>query len=112
VVALAPFSVVFTAESLARVRVPVALYIAESDRWLVPRFHGDWVAQNLPGVEVHRVANAWHFAFMDMPSMPLPSPDGDVGANPPGFDRSAFLKQLGNELPAFFDRAFKEDSAR
>jgi hypothetical protein len=49
---------------------------------------------------------------MDMPSMPLPSPDGDVGANPPGFDRSAFLKQLGNELPAFFDRAFKEDSAR
>jgi predicted dienelactone hydrolase len=112
VVALAPFSVVFTAESLARVRVPVALYIAESDRWLVPRFHGDWVAQNLPGVEVHRVANAWHFAFMDTPSMPVPSPDGDVRANPPGFDRAEFLKQLGNELPAFFDRALQQDSPR
>ena len=112
VVALAPVGAVFSAESLARVRTPVALYIAEADRWLVPRFHGDWVAQNLPGVEVHRVANAWHFAFMDTPSMPLPSADGDIGANPPGFDRAAFLKQLANELPVFFDRAFKADIPR
>ena len=39
--------------------------------------------------------------------MPLPSPDGDVGANPTGFDRPAFLQQLQRELPAFFDKALR-----
>ena len=112
VVALAPVGAVFSADSLARVRIPVALYIAESDRWLVPRFHGNWVAQHLPGVETHRVANAWHFAFMDTPSMPIPSADGDIGANPPGFERAVFLKSLAASLPGYFDRAFSNDAAR
>ncbi len=107
VVALAPFGVVFTASSLANIRMPVAIYEAEKDRWLVPRFHAEWVAQNLPGVELHRVPNAWHFAFMDTPGMSISSPDGDVAADPVGFDRTAFLKQLAQELPAFFDKAFK-----
>jgi hypothetical protein len=51
------------------------------------------------------VPNAWHFAFMDTPTMSIPSPDGDVAANPPGFDRDAFLKQLAGEIAAFFDKA-------
>ena len=107
VVALAPVGVVFTAASLAKIRLPVAVYEAESDRWLVPRFHAKWIAQNLPGAELRRVPNAWHFAFMDTPSMPIASPDGDIRADPQGFDRSAFLKQLSRDLPAFFDKAFK-----
>jgi len=37
--------------------------------------------------------------------MPIPSPDGDIAANPPGFDRGAFLKQLAGEITAFFDKA-------
>ena len=39
--------------------------------------------------------------------MPIPSEDGDVGANPPGFDRQAFLHRLKLELPVFFDKAFR-----
>jgi hypothetical protein len=39
--------------------------------------------------------------------MPIPSEDGDVGADPPGFDRRAFLDRLGHELPDFFDKAFR-----
>jgi predicted dienelactone hydrolase len=62
---------------------------------------------NLPAANLHRVPNAWHFAFMDTPSMSLPSPDGDVAANPPGFDRDAFLKQLGTEIVAFFDKTLR-----
>ena len=107
VVALAPVGAVFTAQSLADIRLPVAIYGAEKDRWLVPRFHAEWIAQNLRGVQLHRVPNAWHFAFMDTPGMAIPSKDGDIGADPPGFDRSAFLKQLARDLPAFFDKAFK-----
>lgn len=105
VVALAPMGALFTAASLAQVRIPVAVYGAQQDRFLVPRFHAEWVAANVPGVEMHRVPNAWHFAFQDMPTMPIPSEDGDIGANPPGFDRAAFLGQLQRELPAFFDKA-------
>ena len=80
------------------------IYEAELDRFLVPRFHAEWVAGNLPAPNLHRVPNAWHFAFMDSPSMSIPSPDGDVAANPPGFDRAAFLKQLADEITAFFDK--------
>ncbi len=106
VAAMAPVGVLFSAESLARVSVPTLLVQAEQDRFLVPRFHSGWVAQNLPKAERISVPNAWHFVFMDTPSMPLPSPDGDIGANAPGFDRAAFLAQLGPTLSAFFDRAW------
>jgi len=103
IVAMAPAGVMLTAESLATVRPATMLYEAELDRFLVPQFHAEWVASHLPAPNLHRVPNAWHFAFMDSPSMPIPSPDGDVAANPPGFDRDAFLKQLADALTAFFD---------
>jgi predicted dienelactone hydrolase len=107
VAALSPLGVVFTAESLGRIRVPVAIYTAALDRFLVPRFHGDWVAATLPGATHRQVANAWHFAFMDPPLIAIPSEDGDLRADPPGFDRAAFLQQLARELPAFFDEALR-----
>ncbi len=107
IVAMAPAGVPLTAESLATVRPATMIYVAELDRFLVPRFHAEWVASNLPAPNLHRVANAWHFAFMDSPSMSLPSPDGDVAANPPGFDRNAFLTQLAGEVVAFFDRTLQ-----
>ena len=103
IVAMAPTGVLLTAESLATVRSATMIYEAELDRFLVPRFHAEWVASNLPAPNLNRVPNAWHFAFMDTPSMSLPSPDGDVAANPPGFDRAAFLTQLAVEIVAFFD---------
>lgn len=106
VVALAPLGVVFTAESLSQVSVPTLVYEAELDRYLVPRFHAQWVVQNVPGVDARRVRNAWHFAFMDPPSTVIMTVDGDIGADPPGFDRKAFLMRLGEEVPGFFDGAF------
>jgi predicted dienelactone hydrolase len=106
IVAMAPAGALFTADSLAGITTPTLLYRAEKDRFLVPRFHIDWITQNMPQAQVMSVPNAWHFAFMDMPSMPLMSPDGDVGANPPGFDRSTFLDQLGRQIPMFFDRVW------
>ncbi len=107
VVALSPVGVVFSAQSLAKVQIPTVIYVAEQDRFLVPRFHAEWIARNLPGAELHRVPNAWHFAFMDTPSTPIPSEDGDLRADPPGFDRQAFLNQLKHALPVFFDKAFR-----
>jgi predicted dienelactone hydrolase len=107
VVALSPLGVVFSAESLAKIRIPTAIYVAEQDRYLVPRFHAQWITRSLPSPEIHNVPNAWHFAFMDTPTMPIASPDGDVGADPTGFDRPAFLLKLQRELIAFFDKAIR-----
>ena len=107
VAALSPVSVLFTADSLAAVRTPTAIWVAASDRFLVPKFHAEWVARNLPGAELHRVPNAWHFAFMDTPTMPITTPDGDIAADPPGFDRKTFLATLGRDLAAFFDRTLQ-----
>lgn len=103
VVALSPLGVVFDPESLHRVRVPVAIWVADLDRYLVPRFHAEWLARQLPSTSLRRVPNAWHYAFMDAPATPIPSPDGDLAADPPGFDRGRFLEQLGLELSDYFD---------
>jgi predicted dienelactone hydrolase len=107
VVAMAPLGVVFDAASLAAIQVPVSLYVAEKDRWLIPHFHAQRIGANVNGIEIHRVANAWHFAFMDTPSMPIATPDGDIAADPPGFDRAAFLQRLGREVTAFFDKSLR-----
>ena len=104
IVALAPLGVVFTAPSLGSIQIPAAIYAAEQDHWLVPRFHAAWIAKNVAQADFHQVRNAWHFAFMDRPSSPIPTPDGDVAADPPGFDRQALLTQLQAELPAYFDK--------
>ncbi|WP_143278127.1 dienelactone hydrolase [Bradyrhizobium sp. UFLA03-84] len=109
VIAMAPAGVFFTAASLAAIKLPTAVYAAERDRWLVPRFHAEWIAQNVPHAEFHMIPNAWHFAFMDRPGTPIETLDGDAAADPPGFDREALLAQLRNELPAFFDKALAQE---
>ncbi|MCM2289424.1 MAG: hypothetical protein NDI67_10380 [Sulfuritalea sp.] len=107
VAALAPAGVVFSAQSLATISIPATIYSADKDTFLVPRYHAEWVRQNVAKADYHAIQNAGHYAFMDTPSMPIPSPDGDVGANPEGFDRAAFLKQLATALNQFFDRALQ-----
>ena len=106
VVAMSPASVMFTPESLARITVPTLPYRAEDDRFLVPRFHVSWLVQNMPHIRGASVPLASQFACMDTPSMPLKSPDGDVGTDAPGFDHSVFLEKLGLNLTAFFERVW------
>lgn len=44
---------------------------------------------------------------MDTPTQPIASPDGDIAADAPGFDRAALLQQLAGEVTAYFDKAFR-----
>jgi predicted dienelactone hydrolase len=107
VAALAPMGVVFSARSLATISIPTTIYAGDKDTFLVPRYHAEWVRQNVVKADYHAIQNAGHYAFTDTPSMPIPSPDGDLRANPEGFDRAAFLKQLATALNQFFDRALQ-----
>jgi predicted dienelactone hydrolase len=102
VVALAPMAVVLTPESLAAVTVPVRVVMAGQDAVLAGKYHGGHVVANLPGARASTVAGAGHFAFMAQPTFPLPSAAGDAAANPPGFDRVAFLTTLENLVAEFF----------
>lgn len=102
VVVLAPMAVVFTAESLAAITVPVRVIMAEHDAVLEGKYHGQYVVANLPRAQASTVAGAGHFAFMAQPTFPLPSPAGDASANPPGFDRVAFLPGLDSQVAEFF----------
>ena len=107
VVALAPVGALFDPASLAAITVPVALYQADKDSWLVPRFHAGWLAGAMPTARLHRVPGAGHFAFMDTPGMAIATEDGDIRADPAGFDRTRFLARLATDLPAFFDQALR-----
>ena len=106
VMALAPMGVAFSASSLASITVPVAIYAGEKDTFLVPRFHARWVMQNMRGANatLQLVPNAGHYAFMNTPTMDLPSPDGSVAGDPQGFDRAAFLDRMAQESITFFDK--------
>ena len=101
-VALAPLAVVFTPESLASITVPVRVIVAEHDAVLNSKYHGQYVVANLPGAKTSTAAGAGHFAFMAQPTFALPSPAGDAAANPPGFDRVAFLPGLERDVAEFF----------
>lgn len=107
VAAMAPVGAVFEPRSLGAIVVPVSLHVAEADSFLVPRFHAGWIIANAPHLAVQREPDAGHFAYMDKPSAPMPTEDGDAGADPPGFDRGAFLTRLGTMLREFFDRALQ-----
>jgi predicted dienelactone hydrolase len=96
----------FSASSLAAITLPVAVYAGEKDSFLVPQFHALWVMQNMRGANkmLQLVPNAGHYAFMNTPTIDLPSPDGSVAADPAGFDRAAFLGRFAQEAVAFFDK--------
>ena len=62
--------------------------------------------QNMRGASLtlQLVPNAGHYAFMNTPTMDLPSPDGSVALDPQGFNRAAFLDRLAQQSVAFFEK--------
>jgi pimeloyl-ACP methyl ester carboxylesterase len=64
-------------QSLKAIAVPALIYAAEKDRWLPPRFHAAWIAQNMPSAIFRVIPNAWRFAFMNKASFAIPTLDGD-----------------------------------
>lgn len=104
IVAAVPLAADFDMKSLAVPRVPLALVLAEKDRWLAPRFHGGAVRDACQSCEVIAdMPDAGHGAMLS----PLPPGiDGIAGTllnDPPGFDRSR-MPEVDRRIAAFFAR--------
>ena len=102
IVAAVPAAADFDLASLAEPRVPLALVLAEKDRWLAPRFHGGAVRNACRPCEVIAdMQDAGHGAMLS----PLPPGFSGIEAellnDPPGFDRSR-MPEVDRKIAAFF----------
>jgi hypothetical protein len=100
-------AVVLTPESLAQVKVPVRVYVAEKDDVLNGNYHGRFAAKNIPSAELVDVPSAGHFAFMSKMTMNVATDAGDPNADPAGFDRAAYLAKLQEDLVTYFNATLK-----
>ncbi len=90
----------FQPDGLAAVRLPVQLWVGGKDavvtdaasvRLLLPR-HPDY----------HLVANAGHFAYLAPCSQILRDAAPEICADPPGFNRAAFLRSFQRSVVVFY----------
>jgi pimeloyl-ACP methyl ester carboxylesterase len=56
----------YSAQDLARIRVPVAIVHSEHDEFIKPE-HADYLARSVPGAELVRLAGVSHFAPLQRP---------------------------------------------
>jgi predicted dienelactone hydrolase len=95
VTAAVPVSAIFSAESLARIRVPVGIVSARSDEVLVPRFHSDHLLRHCTSCTQLADLPGGHFDVL------WPWPDG--------LAREVAAKQVRGGLPTpGFDPALRE----
>jgi len=104
IVAAVPAAADYDLSSLALPRVPLALVLAEKDRWLAPRFHGGAVRNACRTcVVIADMPDAGHGSMLS----PLP-PDirgiaGELLNDPPGFDRGR-MAEVDRKIADFFAR--------
>ena len=95
-----PGTVFFSADSFARVKVPVRLWASERGNPFVTPASVAALNRNLPAKHEHRVVpNSWHDDFWLSPAFLKDLPDC---ADAPGFDRIAFHNEFNAAVPAFF----------
>jgi predicted dienelactone hydrolase len=102
-----PLAVVFTAESLAAVKLPVQLWASERGGDGVLPHDVAAVDANLPaGHEYRVVPNSGHFAFLS-PCPPAMTKAVPICTDASGFDRVAFHKEFNVAVIAFFQQHLK-----
>lgn len=99
---MTPVGVVFTPESLARIKLPLKIYAAQHDAVLANAHHADLLRAQLPQADFEMVENAGHFSFLAQANRVVAGELGDW-ADPAGFNRAAFLARLEQEVTDFFD---------
>ena len=109
IVLMAPvLGVAFAPDGLARVTVPVKLYVAERDELVVPAANAERIRALLPRPpELEVVPGAGHYVFI------APCPDGlrrevpIICTDAPGVDRAKLHARFGVEIADFLRRALR-----
>jgi predicted dienelactone hydrolase len=98
-----PLALLFTADSLQGIKVPIQLWASELGGDGVLPHTVAAVDSGLPVKhEYHVVPNSAHFAFLAPCPPALTKARPELCTDVPGFDRGAFHQQLDAEVLAFF----------
>ena len=106
VVAVAPVGALFGAGAFAGVDVPAQIHRFGRDGILRRPWHAENIAKLL-GERARPVVHpdAHHFAFISSFPATLVESVGRPAHDPAGFDRRAFLAEIGGQIVRFFDEA-------
>jgi predicted dienelactone hydrolase len=102
-----PLALLFTADSLQAIKVPIQLWASELGGDGVTPHMVAAVDSGLPVKhEYHVVPNSGHFAFLAPCPPPLATARPEICTDAPGFDRGAFHQQLDTDVLVFFRAQF------
>jgi predicted dienelactone hydrolase len=105
VIAAPALGFTFTADGLKDVTVPIQLWRAADDRILPNPSSSEAVHEALPRPHDYTiVANAGHFDFLAPCSDALANAAPQICRSAPGFDRTAFHRQLNAAMVEFFKK--------
>ncbi len=108
IVLLAPATLWYTPDnSLANVKIPILMLIAEHDPY-APKIHADIVIKQVADasqLSFRVVKNAGHFSFLSPFPPSMVHPGFLPSTDPEGFDRKAFHRILNQDLLTFLNSA-------
>jgi len=102
IVAMAPAGIFFDKEALAGITIPVRLYGAIDDDQTPNRWHAEHIAALLPTPVTVNLVPGSHYVFITPCSPELKAQESRICSDPPGVDRAAIQRQIGDELVTFF----------
>ncbi|MEO6920684.1 MAG: dienelactone hydrolase [Collimonas sp.] len=102
-VAMAPFSIMFDAKSVADVTIPLRIYKASNDQVLRNQWNTDHLLSLLPASVERGELPGGHYVFLAPCSAALQAAVPLICNDPPGVDRAALHAKLNAEIVDFFD---------
>lgn len=108
-IVMAPMAVQFYGQgTLDDIDIPVLLLSAEKDEVLPRPFHAEYIAKNLKGAIYEVMPGAGHYAFITPFPPELEGQVEGADEDPPGFDRTAFQRELDARILKFLNSVFQQ----
>lgn len=103
-VVMAPASILFDREGLSGVKIPLRLYGAQDDAVTRNAWHVSRIAAALPTPTPVNMVPGGHFVFLAPCSPGLRAEAPQLCVDPPGVDRVAIQRRIGDEMVEFFGK--------
>lgn len=107
-VVIAPAAILFNKAGLSAVKIPIRVYGARNDTLVRNQWNAGKVAAGLPVATQLNLVPGGHYVFLTACSPELLAEAPHLCIDPPGVDRVAIHRKIGNELLSFFGEYLKE----